>query len=241
MHVCLPREVGPGAGSVCREKIAPGNWRGFLAVGLGNCSAPRPLAGMHPGMAAFILARTEGCWPQPRAQHGPATPSIPLGRRKDVHPSMNPEPRLGLRWEYWWKGSPWRLGELGESPPDPCGRAALGSPPPSSQKHNLPLPFPAKICQNDAPAPRSPWQPAGATRGGCRIQPPSLPPLRITSRHLRSPMAPGLAPCWGAAPSPRPGSSRGASEGQAADAGTCLAGKLPPCLALHHCPSPAAA
>lgn len=131
MHVGPPREVGLGAGSVCREKIAPGNWREFLAPGFGNRSPPRPLAGMCPGMAAFILVRTEGCWPQPHAQDSPATPSIPLGRRKDIHPSVNLEPGLSLQWEYWWKGSPWRLGQLGESPPDPCGCAALGSPLPS--------------------------------------------------------------------------------------------------------------
>lgn len=66
--------------------------------------------------------------PQPCAQHSPATPSMPLGWRNDVHPRMDLEPRLHPWWEYQWKGSPWRLGKLGETPPHPCGRAALGSP-----------------------------------------------------------------------------------------------------------------
>jgi len=84
--------------------------------------------------------------------------------------------------------------------------AAVLGPPPLSQKHHLSLPFLAKICQKDAPAPGSPWQPAGAPRGGCRIRPPSLPPARMASRHLRSPvtqgwlLAGGLPPRRGRAP-----------------------------------------
>lgn len=72
------------------------------------------------------------------AGHSPtpstAQPSPESLYRKNVHPSMNLELRLGLQWEYWCKGSPWKLEELGEpflTPvamlplnPFPCPRSA---------------------------------------------------------------------------------------------------------------------
>lgn len=110
---------------------------------LGYVQCWLPHSGKDRSMDSHSLA-----WPS-QCQH-------PSG----VEEGWSAQSRLGLWWEYWWKGFLWRLRELGEPYPDS---------PPLSQKHNLPLPFPAKSRGNDAPAPGSPWQPAGATRRGCRI------------------------------------------------------------------------
>lgn len=90
VHVGPSREVGLGAGSVCEEKIAPGNWRGFLAGGLDDHSAPRSLTSICPGMAAFTPGKdwqVLAAAPCP-AQPPPASP----GWRKDTHPAGSQSP-----------------------------------------------------------------------------------------------------------------------------------------------------
>lgn len=146
----------------------------------------------------------------------PSQPQHPSG----VEEGWSAQPRLGLWWEFWCEGSLCRLKEWGEPHPD-C--------PALSQKHSLPLPFPATSRGNDALLP--------GRRGNRQAQQerdvgsePIPPCTGTTSQHSQGSSIPGCQL-----------QGRAAAEGQGRlrQPMSMLAralGKLSPCLALHHIP-----
>lgn len=128
VHVGPSREVGLGAGSVCVEKIAPGNWRGFLAGGLDDHSAPRSLTSMCPGTAAFTPGedrRVLAAAPRP-AQ--PSHPQHPLGGERTFTPAESQSPDCICSGNTGGRVPHGDWGNWSSPLPGSCGHSALRSP-----------------------------------------------------------------------------------------------------------------